>query len=116
MSRKEVLIRTVAALAGDAAVGLAMASACTWVIQAAALGTFMTFMAWLVAIIAALALSQHVVHPLVATLVSDRKLDLAVDSLSSLFGAARDVGLTRNSPIWGDLRRHAGQFTKSFAR
>jgi hypothetical protein len=39
---------------------------------------------WLIATIAALALSQFVVHPVSKVLLSDEKLDLAVNALSGL--------------------------------
>lgn len=83
-SRRNLLIRTVTTVAGDAAAGLALASACLWLIEAAALGVFLTFMTWLVAMLLSLALSQYVVHPVVQRVLSDRKLDDALDALRGL--------------------------------
>lgn len=100
-SRRNTLIRTVTTVCGDIAVGIAMASACVWLIEAATLGLFLSFLAWLLAAILSLALSQYVVHPLSSALLCDRKLDRAVDALSGLSDVATGAsaqladGLTR---------------------
>lgn len=91
-SRRNTVIRTIAALCGDIAVGVALATACTWVIEAAALGLFLSFLLWLVGTLLALALSQYLVHPAVQLVLSDRKLDGAVDALSVLTEAAQSAG------------------------
>ena len=83
-SRRNILIRTVATITGDIAVGVACASAAIWIIETAALGLFLSFLIWLLAGIAALALSQFVVHPATKVLLSDKKLDLAVNAVSGL--------------------------------
>jgi hypothetical protein len=83
-SRRNIIIRTVATIAGDIAVGVAMASACVWIIEAAALGLFLSFLLWLLTAILSLALSQYVIHPAVKVLLSDSKLDLAVDAVTVL--------------------------------
>lgn len=91
-SRRNTLIRTVATVCGDIAVGVAMASSCVWLIEAATLGLFLSFLAWLLAAILTLALSQYVVHPVSTALLCDRKLDLAVDALSELANVATVAG------------------------
>jgi hypothetical protein len=83
-SRRNALIRTVAAITGDIAAGVAMASVAVWLIESAALGIFLSVLVWLLATIAALALSQYVVHPAATALLSDHKLDMAVDAISGL--------------------------------
>ena len=83
-SRRNTLIRTVAAVAGDVAAGVAVAAACLWLIEAATLGLFLSFMVWLLGALIALALSQYVVHPTVAIVLSSRKLDVGIDALSGL--------------------------------
>ena len=83
-SRRNVIIRTVATVAGDIATGVAVASACIWIIESAALGLFLSFLIWLIGTLLALALSQYVVHPALTTLLSDSKLDLAVDAVMLL--------------------------------
>jgi hypothetical protein len=83
-SRRNVIIRTVTTVAGDIATGLAVASACIWIIESAALGLFLSFLLWLIGTLLALALSQYVVHPALAVLLSDSKLDLAVDAVTLL--------------------------------
>ena len=83
-SRRNILIRTVSTITGDIAVGIACASAAIWIIETAALGLFLSFLIWLLAAIAALALSQFVVHPATKVLLSDKKLDLAVNAVSGL--------------------------------
>ena len=91
-SRRNTVIRTVAALCGDIAVGVALATACAWVIEAAALGLFLSFLLWLVGTLLALALSQYLVHPAVQLVLSDRKLDAACKALASLTNAAQNKG------------------------
>ena len=83
-SRRNVIIRTIATVAGDIAAGLAVASACIWIIESAALGLFLSFLVWLIGTLLALALSQYVVHPALTVLLSDAKLDLAVDAVTAL--------------------------------
>lgn len=83
-SRRNIIIRMISTFSGDVAAGVAMASAALWIIQTATLGLFLSFLVWLLAAIAALALSQFVVHPVSSVLLSDRNLDLAVDALSGL--------------------------------
>jgi hypothetical protein len=83
-SRENILIRTVATVTGDIAAGLAVASVAVWLIESAALGLFLSFLVWLLAAIAALALSQYVVHPAAQVLLSDAKLDLTVKTISGL--------------------------------
>ncbi len=94
-SRRNTLIRTVATVTGDIAAGVAVASACLWLIEAAALGLFLSFMVWLLGALIALALSQYVVHPTVAILLSSRKLDVGIDALTGL--ADRITRLTRSA-------------------
>lgn len=83
-SRRNVLIRSVTAVCGDIATGVAVASVAVWIIETATLGLFLSFLVWLLAAIAALALSQYVVHPALSVILSDRKLDVAVDAMSGL--------------------------------
>jgi len=83
-SRRNTIIRAVVTLCGDITVGVAVANACVWLIQSAALGLFLSFLLWLVAVIAALALSQIVVHPTVKLALSDRKLDAGMDVVAGL--------------------------------
>lgn len=83
-SRRSIIIRTVGAIAGDIAIGVAVASACIWIIETAALGLFLSFLIWLLGMVASLALSQFVIHPALSVALSDRKLDLAVDAVSGL--------------------------------
>ena len=83
-TRRNIIIRTVATVTGDIASGIAMASVAIWIIQAATLGMFLSFLLWLLAAIASLALSQYVLHPAVKVLLSDSKLDLAVDAVAQV--------------------------------
>jgi hypothetical protein len=66
-----------------------------WIIESATLGLFLAFIVWLLAAMASLALSQFVVHPATKGLLSDQKLDLAVNALSGL--AARLTQLVTTS-------------------
>lgn len=97
ISRRNTLIRTVAAATGDVATGVALASACVWLIQTAALGLFLSFLLWLLCVLLSLAISQYVIHPATQQLLSDRKLDEGiavvtsmVEVLEHLSGKARD--------------------------
>ncbi len=83
-SRRNILIRSVATIVGDIATGVAVASACVWLIEAATLGIFLSFLVWLLGTLVALALSQYVVHPTLTVVLSDAKLDLAVEAVSGL--------------------------------
>ena len=83
-SRRNTFIRTVAALGGDIATGLAMASRCVWLIEAAALGLFLSFLLWLIALAVGLAVSQYVVHPVSQLVLSDHKLDAAVSAAEGM--------------------------------
>ena len=110
-SRRNTVIRTVAALCGDIAVGVGLATACAWVIEAAALGLFLSFLLWLVGALLALALSQYLVHPAVQLVLSDRKLDGAVDALSVFAEAAQDAG----AQVGGRLMRFTRQSWQTMA-
>ena len=114
-TRHKFFIRTVASVTGDFAVGFAMAVACTWVIQYAALGLFLSFLLWILTLIAALSVSQYVVHPLVQYALCDRKLDQGIDALTSLARGASELSRDFGSPSWRQLRQGFGRFTSRFA-
>ena len=80
-------IRTVVSIAGDIAAGVAVATACTWIIETAALGLFLSFLIWLLGLVISLALSQYVVHPTLAVVLSDDKLDRGIAAASRLWSA-----------------------------
>lgn len=83
-SRRNILVRSMAVLAGDVATGVALATACVWMIEVAALGLFLSFLVWLLGLALSLALSQYLVHPAVQLVLSDRKLDGAVFAVQSM--------------------------------
>jgi hypothetical protein len=83
-TRRNLIIRTVTTIVGDFTTGVAIASLAVWVIETAALGLFLSFMVWLITALLALALSQYVVHPAITVVMSDRKLDVAVKTVSGL--------------------------------
>ncbi len=93
--RRNLFIRTVAAVTGDLVLAFSIASACTWAIQVATLGLFRSFLLWLVALIGYLALSQFLLHPALAALLSDRKLDdglaLSAETVRATAEIARQV-------------------------
>jgi hypothetical protein len=91
-SRRNIIIRTVATLCGDVATGVAMASAALWIIQAATLGLFLSFLLWLLSAILALAFSQYVVHPAASVLLSDRKLDMGIKAVSAMATEVAQMG------------------------
>lgn len=104
--RRYALVRTVATLTGDFSAGLAFGSLCSWIITTAALGTFLSFLAWLIAILLTMLVSQHIVHPGVKFLLSDRKLDDTVQTFKDLYGsvAGRESGA---HDLWRSVRRGA---------
>lgn len=111
-ARRNIWIRTIAGITGDVTVGVAMSSACLWIIQSASLGVFLSFLLWVVGFLLSLAISQYAVHPAVTLLLSDRKLDRGIDALSSLAHAATDLGVGIGAPVWGHLRQ---RFNARFA-
>lgn len=115
--RRNFWIRTIAGITGDVAIGVAMSSACIWVIQSATLGLFLSFLLWIVTILLSLALSQHVVRPAVQFALSDKKLDRGLEVLSSLAGVAAELAadLGVSSPTWLQLRRRGTRFATRFA-
>jgi hypothetical protein len=115
-ARRNFFIRAVGTVAGDFAVGFALATACIWVIEGAALGLFLSFLLWLLALIVALALSQYVVHPVAAVALSDRKLDQGIDALASLARSAGDLAQDLGAPPWEQLRQSVSRFAAGFAR
>ena len=90
--RKRAFIRTTAALAGDITIGLLFASVCVWIINVAALGIFLSFLLWLLAALAALAASEYLIHPTVAFLLSDRKLEQTLRRTHGLAGVFMQFG------------------------
>ncbi len=99
-TRRNFLIRTVAALVGDLTAAWALASACTWLIQTAALGVFLTFLVWLIGLLLAFALSQHVIHPGVQFLLSDQKLNDTLRTVAGLAQAVNDVTSHNSQRLW----------------
>ena len=95
-ARHNLLVRSITTLTGDIAIGFAMASACAWIIQYAALGLFLSFLLWLLAIVIALAISQYALHPAAAVLLSDRKLD----QVSALAAGTLRAGTDAAMQVW----------------
>lgn len=106
-SRRNALIRTVATVVGDIAVAMAFATACVWLIEAAALGLFLSFLVWLIAALLAMAASQYLVHPTVTLLLSDRKLDHGIDALTSMADLVSKGGLQAATQLWRKFKPSA---------
>lgn len=98
--RRNAIIRTVASLAGDIAVGTAVAASCVWIIESALLGVFLSFLTWLLGIVLALALSQYVVHPTVQLALSDHKLDQAAGAVSAMADIVGHIGTRMVTGLW----------------
>jgi hypothetical protein len=90
--RNQTLYRTVATLTGDVTIGLLFSSICIWIINVAALGIFLSFLAWLIAAILAMAASQYLIHPTVNFLLCDRKLERVVQKAHGLTGVFIQFG------------------------
>ena len=96
-ARRNFLIRSIATVTGDIAIGYAMASACIWIIQYAALSAFISFMLWLLTIVLSLAISQYALHPALTVLLSDRKLDRGL----AVTADAVRTGTAAAKQLWG---------------
>lgn len=106
-ARRNVLIRTVATVVGDVAIAMAFATACVWLIEAATLGLFLSFLVWLIAALLAMAASQYLVHPTVTLLLSDRKLDRGIDALSFMADLVSKGGLQGAFHLWNKFKPSA---------
>ena len=115
-ARRNLFIRSIVSVTGDIAITYAMASACVWVIQSAALGLFLSFLLWLLAVALSLAISQYALHPLVGFVLSDSKLDRGIDALSSLVDAAQSIAPALSSPLLRELRQYVARFTRAPAQ
>ena len=104
-SRRNNLIRTVVALGGDVAAGIALASVCVWLIEVAALGLFLSFLLWLITSVAALAVSQFVVHPMVQALLSESKLNDAVALATGTAQLVSQLGGALGQELWRKVQR-----------
>ena len=113
-SRRNALIRTVSALTGDLATGVALASACLWLIESAALGLFLSFLLWLVALFLGLAISQHLVQPAVQALLSDRKLDQGVAAAIGMVEALASLNTKAHQGLWSALQQGVGSIRCRF--
>ena len=91
-ARRNALIRTLTSLGGDIAIATAMAAACVWIIQTAALGLFLSFLIWLLGAILSLAISQYVFRPAVQFVLSDHKLNDASSAVSALVDVVTEAG------------------------
>ena len=114
-SRHSFWVRSIGGVAGDYAVGYALASACVWIIQTASLGLFMSFLLWIVAALLALAMSQYLVRPAISFALADDKLDRGIAVLSGLADAAQSLGLELRAPL-RELRQRMRRFTRAAAR
>jgi fatty acid desaturase len=91
-TRRNTIIRAIATVTGDIAFGAAIASACLWLIEVAALGLFLSFLVWLLGLLLSLALSQYVVHPVTELLLSDRKLDVGLAAAAGMANTVTKLG------------------------
>ncbi len=95
-NRSHFFIRAVVTITGDVAIGTALAASCLWIIEAAALGLFLSFLLWLLAALLSLAASQFIVHPVATAVLSDHKLDQSLAALSS----AADTAVGAAHRLW----------------
>ena len=105
-SHRRVAIRTVVCIAGDIAAAVAVAAVCTWIIETAALGLFLSFLIWLLGLVISLALGQYVVHPTLSVVLSDHKLDRGIAAISGLWSAlATPEGVQTLRGLWPGLSK-----------
>ena len=106
-SYRHFAVRTVVSIAGDIAAGVAVAAVCTWIIETAALGLFLSFLIWLLGVVLALALSQYVVHPTLAVVLSDDKLDRGIAAVAGLWSTVvTPEGIQALRGLWPDLSKN----------
>jgi|GEM_PF-844084 fatty acid desaturase len=106
-SRRNTIIRAIATVTGDIAFGVAIASACLWLIEVAALGLFLSFLVWLLGLLLSLALSQYVVHPVTEMLLSDRKLDAGLAAAASMANTVSSLGTKFGQGLLRSMKRGA---------
>lgn len=104
-TRRNFMIRTIAGLTGDLAIGIALANACLWLIQAASLGLFLSFLVWLIGLVLSLALSQYAVHPAVKFALCDRKLDQGIAAATRFAQSTFRFAAEADPSVWQQLRR-----------
>lgn len=68
------LLRTVLSILGGVSLTVALASVCTWVVSAASLGAFLTFVAWLITVILGFIASWFIVPTVDAAMSAAAKL------------------------------------------
>ena len=113
--RRNFWIRAVAGITGDFCIGLAMGSACVWIIQAAPLGLFLSFVLWVLAVALALSFSQHVLYPFLGFALSDRKLNHGMDALASLVERVSQYSADDAAPLWRAVHCGLGRFAARYA-
>lgn len=106
-SRRNTIIRAIATVSGDIAFGVAIASACLWLIEVAALGLFLSFLVWLLGLLLSLALSQYVVHPVTELLLSDRKLDAGLAAAAGMANTVTRLGTQFGHGLLRSMKRGA---------
>lgn len=78
MNRNTLIRMAVGAVAG-AALGLAFANACTWIITTASLGLFLSFLVWLIGALMLVG-TCFTANALVLDALSDQRLDRACNT------------------------------------
>ena len=106
-TRRNTIVRAIATVTGDVAFGIAIASACLWLIEVAALGLFLSFLVWLLGLLLSLALSQYVVHPVTELLLSDRKLDAGLAAAASVANKVSNLGTKFGQGLLRSMKRGA---------
>lgn len=87
MNRNHI-IRCVAALIGGVAWGAACGAALQWVCVSASLGTFLTFLAWLITLAIAIASGAYIGN-CVESVLTDERLDRGIATVRGWFSAAK---------------------------
>lgn len=87
MDRNSIIRGLIGAL-GGAALALAFAEACAWVCVTASLGTFLTFLVWLLGFVLTLGLAWELGNVVQRTLTDDR-INTACNKAKSLLGNLR---------------------------
>lgn len=85
-------IRLALAYAACGTAGYAIGAACSWIITAASLGTFLTFLIWLCALVLAYFVGEKLgvaVYGALSTVITDARIDALKAGVSGRFAALK---------------------------
>ena len=85
------LIRLIGTTIGSVTYGAALGEACKWIIVSASLGSFLSFLVWLIALALAI-YGGAVIAEVVRKTVTDERIDTSLATVRGWFTALKKVG------------------------